>query len=98
MIRPLVEKDYDMVIDIININWKKTYSDYVSPLLLNEDGCKERAEELRHDFQSKRLLEYVWEEQGEVLALLSMGDTVDKDKKGAFEIWRVYVKLGGTGA
>lgn len=64
MIRPLVEKDYDMVIDIININWKKTYSDYVSPLLLNEDGCKERAEELRHDFQSKRLLEYVWEERG----------------------------------
>lgn len=93
MIRPLIENDYDMVVDIININWKKTYSNYVSPLLLNEDGCKERADELRHDFQSKRLSEYVWEEQGQVLALLSIGDTADTDKKGAFEIWRIYVKL-----
>ena len=97
MIRPLAEKDYDKVIDIININWKKIYSNYVNPLLLNEDGCKERADELRHDFQSKRLSEYVWEEQGEVLALLSMGDTADKDKKEAFEIWRVYVKPGAQG-
>ena len=97
MIRPLVEKDYDTVIDIVNTNWKKTYSDYVSPLLLDEDGCKERAEELRHDFQSKRLSEYVWEEQGQVLALLSIGNTSDIDKKRAFEIWRVYVKPEAQG-
>ena len=92
MIRPLAEKDYNIAIDIVNTNWKKAYSDYVNPLLLNKSGCKERAEELRHDFQSKRLLEYVWEEQGQILALLSMGDTADTDKKGAFEIWRIYVK------
>lgn len=97
MIRPLVEQDYDTVIDIVNTNWKKTYSDYVSPLLLDEDGCKERAEELRHDFQSKRLSEYVWEEQGQVLALLSIGNTSDIDKKRAFEIWRVYVKPEAQG-
>ena len=97
MIRPLTEKDYDIVIDIININWKKTYSNYVSPLLLNEDGCKKRADELRHDFQSKLLSEYVWEEQGQVLALLSIGDTADTDKKGTFEIWRVYVKPEAQG-
>ena len=64
MIRPLAEKDYNIAIDIVNTNWKKTYSDYVNPLLLNEDGCKKRAEELKHDFQSRRLLEYVWEEIG----------------------------------
>ena len=66
MIRPLSEKDYNIAIDIVNTNWKRTYSNYVNPLLLNEIGCKERAEELRHDFQSKRLSEYVWEEQGQV--------------------------------
>lgn len=97
MIRPLEEKDYDIVIEIININWKKTYSNYVSPVLLNEDGCRERADKLRHDFQSRRLSEYVWEEQGQVLALLSIGDTADTDKKGAFEIWRIYVKLEAQG-
>lgn len=97
MIRPLAKRDYDIVIDILNINWRKTYAKYVSPLLLNEDGCKERADELRRDFQSKRLSEYVWEEQGQVLALLSIGDTADTDKKGAFEIWRVYVEPGRQG-
>ena len=66
MIRPLSEKDYNIAIDIVNTNWKRTYSNYVNPLLLNEIGCKERAEELRHDFQSKRLSEYVWEEQGQI--------------------------------
>ena len=86
MIRPLSEKDYNIAIDIVNTNWKRTYSNYVNPSLLNEIGCKERAEELRHDFQSKRLSEYVWEEQGQILALLSIGDTADIDKKGAFEI------------
>ena len=92
MIRPLSEKDYNIAIDIVNTNWKRTYSNYVNPSLLNEIGCKERAEELRHDFQSKRLSEYVWEEQGQILALLSIGDTADIDKKGAFEIWRIYVR------
>ena len=50
MIRPLSEKDYNIAISIVNTNWKRTYSNYVNPLLLNEIGCKERAEELRHDF------------------------------------------------
>lgn len=35
--------------------------------------------------------EYVWEEHGEILALLSIGNTEDIDRKGAFEIWRIYV-------
>ena len=60
MIRPLAKKDYDIVIDIVNTNWKNVYSNYVNPLLLNEVGCKEREEELKQDFQSKRLSEYVW--------------------------------------
>lgn len=91
MLRPLTSDDYDAAIDIVNTNWKRTYSGYVSPLLLDENGYKERAERLRRDFRSKRLSEYVWEEHGKVLALLSIGDTADEDKKGAFEVWRVYV-------
>ena len=50
-----------------------------------------------NDFQSKRLSEYVWEEQGQILALLSIGDTADIDKKGAFEIWRIYVRPEAQG-
>lgn len=91
MLRPLEEKDFDIAIHIVNENWKKIYSGYVNPLLLNENGCENRANELKYDFQSKRLSEYVWEENGQVSALLSIGDTADDDKKGAFEIWRVYV-------
>lgn len=97
MIRPLTDRDFDTAIDIVNINWEKTYSNYVNPQLLDESGCKERSEELRRDFQSKRLSEYVWEEQGQVLALLSIGDTADIDKKGSFEIWRVYVEPRAQG-
>ena len=92
MLRPLAYRDFDTVIDIVNQNWKKTYAGYINPRLIDENGCKERAEELRHDFQSKRFSEYVWEEQGQVLALLSIGDTADIDKKGSFEIWRIYVE------
>ena len=53
MIRPLSEKDYNIAIDIVNTNWKRTYSNYVNPSLLNEIGCKERAEELRHTLNIK---------------------------------------------
>ena len=41
--------------------------------------------------------EYVWEEHGEILALLSIGNTEDIDKKGAFEIWRIYVSQNMRG-
>lgn len=53
------------------------------------------------------LAEEFWEEKGRLLfdkesttlslcddqpvALLSVGDTVDKDKTGAFELWRIYI-------
>ena len=50
MIRPLSEKDYNIAIDIVNTNWKRTYSNYVNPSLLNEIGCKERAEELKNGY------------------------------------------------
>ena len=32
MIRPLSEKDYNIAIDIVNTNWKRTYSNYVNPV------------------------------------------------------------------
>lgn len=97
MLRPLEEKDFTTVIDIVNENWKNTYSEYVNPALLDKNGCQKRAEELISDFKSKRLSEYVWEEGGKILALLSIGDTADNNKKGAFEIWRVYVKKQAQG-
>ncbi len=65
MIRPLEEKDIDTVCGIVNENWKNVYSGYVNPLLLNSDGCAERARRLKTDFAARRLSEYVWEEQGD---------------------------------
>lgn len=34
----------------------------------------------------------MWEENGNVVAMLSFGNTADHDKAGAFEIWRIYIK------
>ena len=33
----------------------------------------------------------MWEENGNVVAMLSFGNTADHDKAGAFEIWRIYI-------
>lgn len=90
MIRPLEEKDIEIVCGIVNENWKNVYAGYINPLLLNDDGCAERTCHLKSDFKTHRLSEYVWEEQNQVSAMLSVGDTADTDIE-AFEIWRIYV-------
>ncbi len=99
MIRPLTERDFAAATAIVNDGWRATYAGYVSPALLDDKGCRERAAALEQDFRSRRLEEYVWEEDGEVLALLSAGDTGDQDRPGAFELWRLYVaeKAWGKG-
>lgn len=91
MIRPLEERDIEIVCTIVNENWKNVYSEYINPMLLNADGCAERICRLKSDFSSHRLSEYVWEEQNQVSAMLSFGDTADTDITEAFEIWRIYV-------
>lgn len=91
MIRPLEEKDIEMVCSIVNENWKNIYAGYVNPLLLNETGCAERIRYLKSDFTTHRLSEYVWEEDNQVSAMLSIGDTADTDIAEAFEVWRIYV-------
>lgn len=93
MIRALEEKDIEMVCSIVDENWNTVYKEYINPLLLDAAGCEKRKCELKADFISQRLLEYVWEEQNQVSAMLSIGDTVDTDKNGAFEIWRIYVAI-----
>lgn len=91
MIRALEEKDMDAVCNIVNENWKNVYSGHINPLLLNEEGCAERTRRLKLDFTTRRLSEYVWEEQNRVLAMISLGDAADADIAGAFEIFRLYV-------
>ena len=91
MIRTLEEKDIEIVCNIVNDSWNSVYAGYVNPLLLNEDGCAERIRQLKSDFATHRLSEYVWEENNQVSAMLSIGDTADKDMTEAFEIWRIYV-------
>jgi hypothetical protein len=86
MIRPLVESDFDAVISIVNQNWKDVYTGYVNQELLDDTGCYERGQRLKQDFINHRLSEYVWEESGQVLGLLSMGATADADKANDFEI------------
>ena len=99
MIRPLEEKDIEIVCDIVDENWKNIYAGYINPLLLNTDGCAERIHKLKSDFTTHRLSEYVWEEDNQVSAMLSIGDTADADMEGAFEIWRIYIgaELQGNG-
>ncbi|MCM1298017.1 MAG: GNAT family N-acetyltransferase [Firmicutes bacterium] len=91
MIRELEARDFNKVCEIVNINWQRVYNGYINPLLLNEEGCVKRLDSLIKDFKSHRFFEYVWEENGEAAAMISIGDTEDNDKKGAFEVWRLYV-------
>lgn len=97
MIRRIEDKDYKTAINIVNENWKSVYAGYVNSYLLSDIGCQNRAAELQKDFFTCRLEEYVWEEDGHILALLSFGNTEDHDKPGAFEIWRVYVSKDAQG-
>ena len=97
MIRLLQSGDIENVCNIVNNDWKTVYTGYVNPELLTEQGCLERSNRLKSDFISGRLSEYVWEEDGKVLALLSVGKTADVDKAGAFEVWRIYVSKEAQG-
>lgn len=63
MVRPLKEKDIEIVCRIVNENWKNVYAEYINPLLLNMDGCAERMNRLKLDFATHRLSEFVWEEK-----------------------------------
>ncbi|MDO5521905.1 MAG: GNAT family N-acetyltransferase [bacterium] len=91
MIRKLEVEDIETVCKIVNNNWIRVYQGYVNPVLIDENGCKEREIRLKKDFRSKRLSEYVWEEQGQVVAMLSIGETADTDRIGDFEVWRIYI-------
>lgn len=91
MIRLLEDKDIAVVCAIVNDNWRNIYTGYVNEELLNDKGCKAREERLKADFLSGRLRNYVYEEEGRVIALLSIGNTEDADKTGAFEVWRIYI-------
>lgn len=97
MIRYLQSKDIEDVCNIVNSNWKTVYANYVNPKLLTKQGCLERSNQLKSDFISNRLTEYVWEEDEKILALLSIGKTADVDKAGAFEVWRIYVSKEAQG-
>lgn len=97
MIRPLAESDFDTVISIVNRDWRDIYNGYVNQELLSDAGCQERGQQLKKDFISRRLSEYVWEEAGQILGLLSMGATADSDKANAFEIWRIYIAVEAQG-
>ena len=77
--------------NIVDDNWKNVYTGIVNPLLLSKDGCAERMRQLKLEFVTHRLLEYVWEEDDRVSAMLSIGDTADTDLAEVFEIWRIYV-------
>lgn len=97
MIRPLKNTDFAAAIAIVNDNWQKVYAGYVNPALLSPFGCQARAERLTEDFKRQRLDNYVWDDSGHVLGLLSIGATADKDKPHAFEIWRIYVAQEAQG-
>lgn len=91
MIRLLQKEDLESVTKLVNHNWRTVYRSYVSKQLLNKEGCANRTLEIENEFFKKTRQHYVYESCGRVLALLTLGETTDDDKKGAFEIWRLYV-------
>jgi diamine N-acetyltransferase len=91
MIRLLQESDIEIICKIVNDNWKSVYNGYVNEKLLNKQGCLDRKNRLRADFLSGRLSNYVYEFRNQPIALLSIGDTADKDIPMAFELWRIYI-------
>ncbi len=91
IIRSIQTEDFNEVCDIVNENWKTAFIGCVNPALLTDCECLERSKRLRADFVSKRLSEYVFEEDGRVLGMLSLGNTKDMDRASAFELWRIYI-------
>ena len=57
MIRQQKPEEIEDVCRIVNDSWTSVYQGYVNPLLLTEDGVRERTRSLKEDFQSKRLSE-----------------------------------------
>lgn len=92
MIRVLKEEDIDKVCELVNNDWKKVYRGYVNPELLTEDGCRRRGGRMKHMLLSGKTSEYVWDEEGRILGMLSSGKTHDKDKPEAYEIFRIYIE------
>ena len=92
MIRRLQNEDMDVACDIVNDNWKSVYAGYVNEELLGEKGCADRKERLKKDFLSGRLENYIYDQDHQVVALLSIGPSEDPDREGSFEVWRIYLK------
>lgn len=91
MVRLLEKKDIQTVCKIVNDAWKTVYPGYVNEKLLNDQGCLDREYRMKRDFQSGRLSNFIYEDKGQAVALLSIGETADEDKLGAFELWRIYI-------
>ena len=91
MIRQQKPEEIEDVCRIVNDSWTSVYQGYVNPLLLTEEGVRERTRSLKEDFQSKRLSEFVYTENNHIAGMLSFGPTADKDRRDAFEIWRISV-------
>ena len=89
-VRRLEKQDLQRVGEILNEGWKRTYRDIVSPELFTEKWDLLRIQQLRREFNTKSLDNYIYEEEG-IEGLLTFGKTEDRDKPRAFEIWRIYV-------
>lgn len=92
MIRLLEKRDIGTVCNIVNDAWKTVYTGYVNEKLLNDQGCLDRASSMEKDFLSGRLSNFIYEYKEQPVALLSIGETKDEDKLGAFELWRIYIQ------
>ncbi|BCN31843.1 GNAT family N-acetyltransferase [Anaeromicropila herbilytica] len=97
MIRLLENRDIQTICQIVNDNWKSVYKGYVNEELLNNKGCLERKNRLNKDFKSGRLTNYIYEQNGQPIALLSVGKTTDEDKSEAYELWRIYIQQSYQG-
>lgn len=89
-VRKLEKKDLQRVGEILNEGWRRTYREILSPEMFSEKWDLRRIQQLRQEFNTKRLDNYIYEEDG-IEGILTFGKTEDRDKPRAFEIWRIYV-------
>lgn len=89
-VRKLEKQDLQRVGEILNEGWRRTYREILSPEMFSEKWDLRRIQQLRQEFNTRRLDNYVYEEES-IEGILTFGKTEDRDKPRAFEIWRIYV-------
>lgn len=92
MIRKVKESDSQRLAELHIFGWRNAYKDFIShDFLYNIMNIEYDTKMFNKAFNEKTEETYVYEEDGEVKAFLTIGKCRDKDKPDSFELWGIYV-------